>query len=148
MDIDILLTKERILFDSSIKTKQQLFELAGQTLENQGVVTRSKKFIKALVKRETETSTGIEDGFGLPHGKSKCVKEPALLFIHSDQIADYRGLDGSAIEFCFVIAVPEKSNDLHLKILSSLSRKLMDNDFRTALKHADSPEEVLKILKS
>lgn len=48
----------------------------------------------------------------------------------------------------FGIAVPkgEKQNE-HLKILSGLARKLMNDDFRDQLTHVEDKEDCLKILK-
>lgn len=123
-----------------------MFEKLGQLLEEEQRVSKAKKVIKDLYRREEETSTGIEDGFGIPHAKSKAVLQPTICFAHTGKITDYVGLDGRNIEWVFAILVPQKTADIHLEILSKLSRKLMNESFRTQLKNAGSPMEVLEIM--
>lgn len=146
MNIEQLITEELIIFDETIRSKSSLFDCLGRRLEASGRVKNSKKIIKDFLKRENETSTGIEDGFGIPHAKSKYVLEPTLCFIHSGRITDYVGMDEQPIECVFAIAVPKKSADEHLEILSSLSRKLIDPVFRQQLKETVTAEEILTCL--
>jgi PTS system fructose-specific IIA component len=146
MDIQQLITKELIVFDDTIRSKDSLFECLGDRLEASGRIKNSKKIIKDFLKRESEISTGIEEGFGIPHAKSKYALVPTLCFIHSGRITDYVGIDEQPIECVFAIAVPKHSADEHLEILSSLSRRLIDPTFRQQLKKAVTATEVLAIL--
>ncbi|MEG2324853.1 MAG: PTS sugar transporter subunit IIA [Enterococcus sp.] len=146
MKITDLMMNDLVIFDETIRSKNELFERLANELERTKRVTKAKKIMKDLYKREKETSTGIEDGFGIPHAKSKHVLEPTVCFIHTEKLSDYLGLDGQPIECSFAILVPSKSSDIHLDILSSLSRKLMNEGFRKELKAARSGEEVLSII--
>ncbi len=144
--IDLMMS-DLVIFDESIRSKDELFEMLGQSLiEKKKRVTKAKKVIKDLHKREAETSTGIEDGFGIPHAKSKAVLQPTICFVHTGKISDYVGLDGKVIEWVFVILVPHKTSDIHLVVLSKLSRKLMSESFRNQLKRAANADEVLEIM--
>ena len=133
-----LMMNDLILFDESIRSKDELFETLSRLLEKKGRVTKAKKVMKDLYRRESETSTGIEDGFGIPHTKSKAVLAPTICFVHTGKISDYVGLDA--------IFVPQKTSDMHLEILSNLSRKLMNEAFRSQLKEATNATEVLEIM--
>lgn len=148
MKISNLINEDRIIFDNRIQTKELLFEKVAEVLFKEGSITNTKKFIRDLYKREEETSTGIEAGFGIPHAKSKYVKEPLIVFVHSDIINDYFGLDDSPIECSFLIGVPKKATDVHLQILSELSRKLMDEKFRERLKNSKNKNEIITILSN
>lgn len=148
MNISELMLKELILFDDSIRSKDELFDSLSQKLEQQARVTNHKKFKNDLLKREKETSTGIEAGFGIPHAKSKYVTQPTIVFAHTASISDYLGLDDEPIECVFMIAVPKKSQDIHLDILSALSRRLMDQAFREKIKGATSADELLEIINA
>ncbi|MBC1653204.1 PTS sugar transporter subunit IIA [Listeria welshimeri] len=148
MKISNLINEDRIIFDDRIQTKELLFKKVAEVLFKEGSITNTKKFIRDLYKREEETSTGIEAGFGIPHAKSKYVKEPLIVFVHSDIINDYFGLDDSPIECSFLIGVPKKATDVHLQILSELSRKLMDEKFREKLKNSKNKNEIITILSN
>ncbi len=64
--------------------------------------------MKDLYRRESETSTGIEDGFGIPHTKSKAVLAPTICFVHTGKISDYVGLDDKEIGMGFCHFCPSK----------------------------------------
>ena len=82
MNIEQLITEELIIFDETIRSKSSLFDCLGRRLEASGRVKNSKKIIKDFLKRENETSTGIEDGFGIPHAKvSMCWSRHSALSI-------------------------------------------------------------------
>ena len=104
--------------------------------------------IKALFKREEEVPTGIEAGFGIPHAKSKAVITPTICFVRSSQITEYLGLDGEPIAYTFAIVVPANAADSHLEILSALSRRLIDPNFRKQIKEANSASEIMTVLKN
>ncbi|OTO20304.1 hypothetical protein A5875_001654 [Enterococcus sp. 3H8_DIV0648] len=92
-----LMMNDLIIFDDSIRSKDELFEKLGHILEEKNRVTKAKKIIKDLYRREAETSTGIEAGFGIPHAKSKAVLQPTICFVHTGKMSDYVGLDGKKL---------------------------------------------------
>lgn len=142
MTIQDMLDEQNILFDSSITNKQLLFDKLAQQLVVSGYISNKKKFIRDLNIREKQTTTGIEDGFGIPHAKSKFVKKATIAFAHVGEINDYIGLDDQKINTVFMIAVPEDSNDTHLSLLSGLARKLMDPEFKEKINLAQTKKQV------
>ncbi|MDV4151749.1 PTS sugar transporter subunit IIA [Clostridium sp. AL.422] len=46
----------------------------------------------------------------------------------------------------FMIAVNDEQNDLHLRALANLSRKLMHEEFRKSILNAKSKKEIIDIL--
>lgn len=103
-------------------------------------------FLRDVLEREKEISTGMGNGIAIPHAKSKAVKEPTLVFAKNQQAIDYGSIDKKPVSLFFMIAVPEKGADVHLKILQKLSRSLMDQEFVDSLKIATKKEEILEIL--
>lgn len=148
MDVSSIMDFQNVLFDSSITTKKVLFDKLSESLLRSGYITDKSKFIDDLEKREQEMETGIEDGIGIPHAKSQYVVEATVAFAHTGIMKDYYALDDTPIECVFMLAIPEKSNDLHLDILSSLSRKLMDDTFKKDIKNAKTKAELKKILEN
>ncbi len=80
---------------------------------------------------------------GFPMQKQVCDKTSAVFF-HTAKLTDYSGIDGMPIECIFAIVVPEKSADMHLEILSTLSRRLMNADFRKGIKEATTPADIIR----
>lgn len=128
-----LFSKERVKFDLEAKTKEQVIDELIEILDKDGKLIDKAAFKEAVLKREEEFSTGIGMGIAIPHGKSDAVKEPAMVFGRSNEGIDYESMDEKKAFLFFLIAVPEKSSDLHLKALAEISRKLMHKEIKEQL---------------
>lgn len=146
MGIEDLIGDETIVFDSSITSKEGLLKAAAELFAARGDATDAQGLLDDFHKRELEVSTGVEDGFGIPHAKSPRVTTAALAFFHTSLMPDYVGLDDEPIECAFVIVCPENGADVHLEVLSRLARRLCDDEFRAELKAATTREAVIKAL--
>lgn len=143
MEIKDVLNKEMMIFDLKAKDKNEVLEELVSVLKESGVVDDEKGFLEVVKKREEEFSTGIGYGVAIPHGKSSLVKKPSIVFGKSRQGIDYNSMDQKPAHLFFLIAVPDNSDDLHLKVLAELSRALMHKEVRDELDKASTPEEVI-----
>ncbi|PTJ82506.1 PTS sugar transporter subunit IIA [Mammaliicoccus sciuri] len=146
MNITDLIDENTFIFDKNIKTKDELFTSLSESLYQNGYLKNKNKFLKDLYKREKLISTGIEDGFGIPHTKSKYIKKPLITFAKTSELQDYTALDNSKINIVFLIALPKNAQDYHLYLLSELAKLLMDSNFRENIKRVNNPDEILNIL--
>lgn len=122
-------------------------ELA-KLLEADRRVTDVPTYVDAVWAREEETGgTGMESGIAIPHAKSPAVARASVAFGRSESGVDFGAEDGSAADLIFLIAAPEGADDLHVRVLSRLARRLIHEQFRTALREADSPEAVYDIVR-
>lgn len=136
-----------INFDLQATDKLAAISELANTFVSEGVVTNESVYLKAVMKREEESTTGIGFGAAIPHGKSAAVTEPSLAFGRSQAGIQYDSMDGKPVHLMFLIAVPETSNDEHLRILSKLSRKLMHEDVRQKLMTVTNIEEIYQIFE-
>src|SRR6056297_177553 len=146
MKITDLLSKETIELNLESKTKTDVLIELANILENSGKLNDIDDFLEAVNAREKEFSTGIGKGIAIPHAKTNAVKVPSLVFGKSDNGIDFDSADKKDSHLFFLIAVPEKSSNEHLKILSKLSRSLMHDELRESLMNAESKEEILQLL--
>lgn len=144
MDIRKLLTKDRVVFDLKGETKEEIIENLIDILIEDNIIKDKNMFKEAVFKREKEFSTGIGNGVGIPHGKSEAVSEAAIAFGISKDGVDFDSMDGKLTHLIFLIAVPEKSDDIHLKALSYISRRLMHNEVRQALMEAKTYNDIIE----
>ncbi|MDR9797666.1 fructose PTS transporter subunit IIA [Aeribacillus pallidus] len=139
------------LIDVNLKgtTRDEIIDELIEKLDSAGVLQSSRKFKKAILKREKESSTGIGFSIAIPHGKSKAVLKPSVVFGVQKNGVDWNSMDGTPAKLIFMIAVPEESaGNEHLKILQMLSRKLMDETFREQLLEVQTNEEAYQLLST
>lgn len=145
MAVKDMFSKERVIFDLKAASKDEVIDELITLLEKDGKITDREEFKKAVLKREEEFSTGIGMGIAIPHGKSSAVKEASIAFGKSGKGIDYESMDNEPAHLFFLIAVPVESNDLHLRALSEISRKLMHTEVREQLMKAGNFEEFVKV---
>ena len=141
-----LIKLENINLDLQAQTKDELFEEMATKLNQNGYIKNVKKFKKDLYKRESEGNTGIGFGIGIPHAKSKYVKQCCIGIGVSKQGIDYDAIDGEKVHLIFMLAIEGHEADLHLQALAALSRKLIHEDFREKLLNASSKEEIFELI--
>ncbi len=145
--IQELLKKELFLPELQATTKRGAIEEMVSKLDELGLLNDKAAYLQAVLDREAEYSTGIGMGVAIPHGKSKGVSTPGLVFARSQAGVDFDSMDEKPTYLLFLVAVPEESADTHLKVLSSLSRKLMHQEVRESLMNASSYEAIIQILE-
>ncbi|MFB6468198.1 fructose PTS transporter subunit IIA [Cytobacillus sp. Hz8] len=132
-----LITKNDIYLNLEVNTqKETLYELARIAFEH-GKVDDIDTFYEQLCLREEESTTGFGRGIAIPHARHKCVKEGGVIVARLDHGVEWKSMDESLVEVCICLIAPDDENDLHLKMLSKLARKLIYNDFTDMLKNAD-----------
>ncbi len=97
-------------------------------------------------KRESEGSTGMENGIAIPHVKSDAIQQAKLMVVQLAEGIDWPAMDGKPTDFVISILVPDGSSNEHLDILSALSRKLMNQEFIDQLKASQSEAEIKELL--
>lgn len=117
-------------------------------LESAGALRDRAGFHRAILEREAVSTTAIEYGIAIPHGKSSAVQKPMVAYGYSRGGIQYNPEGNEKSHLFFMIAAPENSDNLHLKTLASLSRKLIHQEFREALAAAATKEEALAVLQT
>jgi len=121
----------------------ELIELADQ----KGLLNDKAKFKEAVVNRERQQSTGLENGVAVPHALSEGVREVfACLGISKDGV-EFQTLDGKPAKLIFLIGAPPAMNTDYLSVLSKVARMFIRPEMRRKVLEAPSPEDVMRIIK-
>ena len=134
----------------------------GQTVENRdaalaliseraveaGIAEDSAELYAAFLKREAEGTTGMVEGFAIPHAKSDTVKAAQVMVLKSSEgIASWETMDESPVTCAIALLVPEsEAGTSHLQILSKVATALTDEAFRAAVKSTDDPAAIAKLV--
>ena len=104
-----MIREEYIFFDVDAASKEQLLDfISGKALEFG--ITDSKEGLKdAFLKREAEYTTGLQDGFAIPHAKTEYAKETAVFFAKCKNELDWGTLDDTKVNYAFALIVPKEA---------------------------------------
>lgn len=146
--LEEMLTRECINLNLKAKTKEEVIDEIINMLDKAGRLNDKEEYKKEILKRESQSSTGLEEGIAIPHAKTKAVKVPSIAFGRSLKGVDYESLDGESSKLFFMIAAPANATDSHIEVLSKLTTLLLDDDLRESLLNAKTEDEVLDLLLS
>lgn len=107
-----------------------------------GVADKSD-IVNALNQRESEGSTAFVNGVAIPHGKLEITTPIVNIVKFKNPIDSWESMDGAPTEIAINILVPQAGANEHLAILSTLSRKLVSEEFIKTIKNVSLTEEYL-----
>ncbi|PGB54640.1 PTS fructose transporter subunit IIABC [Bacillus toyonensis] len=145
MKITELLKRDTVIMNLTASNKEAVIDELVEKLSGANRLNSKTEFKEAILKRESQSTTGIGEGIAIPHAKTKAVKQPAICFGRSVSGINYKSLDGQPAHLFFMIAASEGANNTHLETLSRLSTLLMDEGFRKQLLEAKDEEELLRL---
>lgn len=138
---------DKIFLDKDFKTKKEVFLFLGEVLQSIEVVDNKDVYIQAIYEREEVISTGLMNGFALPHGKNQLIKRPAVIYLRNHTGIEWGSLDESLITDIFALAIPTEGATNHLDSLIEISTQLVDDDVCEKLRLSNNEEEIQRIFE-
>lgn len=146
MKITELLDLKSIALNVQVTSKEEIIDELVDLMYASDKITSKEDYKKGILAREELSTTGIGEGIAIPHAQVAAVKKAGLAATTIQNGVDYESLDGQPVYLCFMIAAPQDGGSVHLQALAKLSTLLMNEEFRTSLMNAKTPEEFLDII--
>lgn len=141
-----LINERLISLDIKASSKEEVIKELIDLLESEGRLKDRKAYEQAVFEREKTLSTGVGRGVAIPHGKSSGVLKPSLAFGRKKEGVDFKSIDGKPATLFLIIAVPENSDNMYLRLLSKLITALRHDEIRDRLMSAGNKKEIIEIL--
>jgi PTS system fructose-specific IIA component len=143
-----IFTREHIRINADFKYKDDYLKYIAKVSAGLGICEDEQGVYEGLVQREKEFETNLGDGIAIPHTKSRFVKKPAIIIIKAKEEVHWGGDYEDGVKIIISILSPDNQQDnIHIKLLASLSRKLIYDDFKSSLLSASKEEEIYKMIK-
>lgn len=143
--IDDITSSNLVTLDLEVSDRWGAIEALADLLDRDGRLTDKALYVEAVKAREEETGgTAMEMGIAIPHAKSSGVERAGVAFGRTRSPVQFGDEEADLV---FLIAAPEGESDLHVKVLSQLARRLVHERFRSALRGAESPEQVVETMR-
>ncbi|MBO1306219.1 PTS sugar transporter subunit IIA [Enterococcus sp. 669A] len=144
-----MVNEELIFVDLDLKDQEAVFNFLAQTIVEKGYATDATAVYDALKKREAEGTTGMMDGFAIPHAKSDAIQQPAIIVIKLKSAIDWDSLDGKPTQNIIAMFIPTaEGGTTHLKVLSQVARMLMQEDFKNQFAQTNSTNQLAQLIAS
>ena len=106
----------------------------------------SEDVVRAILKRELLSSTGIGDGVAIPHAKHPSVDRLVGSVAVSQGGVPFESVDGEPVHVLVMLISPQERPSEHLRALEGVSRCLKDKKFVQSLRQATSPQQVWELI--
>jgi Kef-type K+ transport system membrane component KefB/mannitol/fructose-specific phosphotransferase system IIA component (Ntr-type) len=95
---------------------------------------------EAVLRRENEMGTALEEGLAIPHARPEKLDRSVIVFGRSEAgIEDWNSPDGKPTHFIFLTLTPQHS-DVQVQILALIIRTMLRPEIRERIVRADKPE--------
>jgi fructose-specific phosphotransferase system IIA component len=142
-----MIRKELITVNADFTNRLEAIKKMTQMAKAADVIADEEVFYQAVLDREDETVTSIGYEVAIPHGKTNTVKEAFLVFMKTKETFIWDERNSEKVNTIFLMGIPEeKGANEHLRVLSQISRNLMNEEFREKLKHCKDNEDTYALL--
>ncbi len=147
MKLTEILKIDKIKIDFKGITKEEIINEMIDLFKDDERVTDIETIRSVVLEREKIMSTGVGNGFAIPHGKTNMVREMVAGFGLLKTPIDFESIDGEPVNLVFMLIGKEDSVGQHIKMLSRISRIMNQKSVRNKLTNASSTEEIFKIFE-
>ena len=147
MRISDILTEGLIVTGLEGDSKDDIIEKMVDLVGTSPKVLDIDKVRKAIFERERIMSTGVGNGFAIPHGKTDAVSDIVAGFAVTERPIDYESLDEKPVRLVFLLVGKDNLVGPHIKLLSRISRLMNKEEFRRKLLEQPSPADILELFR-
>ncbi len=142
------LQPQHILLDIDARDGAHVLEVTAATIAQAQQIEPAPIF-SALSRREQARSTGLGDGFAIPHARIGDIASPITLFIRTKFGVEFNAPDGEPVSQFLVIMVPaDGAKQDHLELLALVAQLFSSQDFRAQLTNAVSSATAADVFKA
>lgn len=147
MKIGDILTEDMVVTGLEGSTKDDIIDAMIELVGKSPKVIDKEKVREAIFEREKIMSTGVGNGFAIPHGKTDAVSDIVAAFAVTAEPIDYQSLDEKPVRLVFLLVGKDNMVGPHIKLLSRISRLMNKEEFRKRLTELKTPQEILDTFK-
>jgi len=128
------------------KDKEAVITELVDLLDANGLLLDRDVALDAVLTRERTRSTGTGAGIAIPHGKCNAVKELVMAIGIAHEPIEFDSVDGKPVTILILLVSPADQTGPHIQALASISRLMLNEEFKQKLEQASSADEVYELL--
>lgn len=105
--------------------------------------------LRGLTEREKQSSTGMQDGFAIPHSRMDDPIQGTLVSMALlSRGMDFDAIDGQPTHTVVCLVTPRKQSREHLRVLAGIAQLFARAEFRARLLESRTPKDVLDVIRA
>ena len=146
MNLSDILDKNSVQVPLEANQKTQAISQLIDLLDKQGKLKDPKAALQAVLERENIRSTGIGQGFAIPHGKSAAVDKLVMAVGLLQNPIDFESIDSQPVNIVVLLLSPIDQTGPHIQALAGISRMMTDQNIRKKINQTKSPEDLYQLI--
>lgn len=141
---------ENVFVAEDFASRDEALSFVSNQAVKAGIADDADAVMNAFLAREAEGTTGMMEGFAIPHAKSDAITEAAVIVVKDDSgVTGWDTMDGAPVNVAIALLIPgAQAGTTHLKILSKVAEALMDEGFRATVKGSTDATEIAKTINA
>lgn len=141
---------ENVFVAEDFASRDEALSFVSNQAVKAGLANDADAVMNAFLAREAEGTTGMMEGFAIPHAKSDAITEAAVIVVKDESgVTGWDTMDGAPVNVAIALLIPgAQAGTTHLKILSKVAEALMDEDFRATVKGSTDAAEIAKTINA
>ena len=141
---------ENVFVAENFASRDEALSFVSNQAVKAGVADDADAVMNAFLAREAEGSTGMMEGFAIPHAKSDAITEAAVIVVKDDSgVTGWDTMDGAPVNVAIALLIPgAQAGTTHLKILSKVAEALMDEGFRATVKGSTDAAKIAETINA
>ena len=141
---------ENVFVAEDFASRDEALNFVSNQAVKAGLANDADAVMNAFLAREAEGTTGMMEGFAIPHAKSDAITEAAVIVVKDESgVTGWDTMDGAPVNVAIALLIPgAQAGTTHLKILSKVAEALMDEDFRATVKGSTDAAEIAKTINA
>ena len=132
-----------VFLDCPAKDVDEALHFIADKAVDLGLGADADAIYKAFRAREDMGSTGMTDGFAIPHAMDPEIKETAVIVLKFADAPEWKTMDGQPVVYAIALLVPtDEGSGVHLEMLSKIARVLTHVNFRNDMEKAETAEDI------
>lgn len=141
---------ENVFVAEDFASRDEALSFVSNQAVKAGIASDADAVMNAFLAREAEGTTGMMEGFAIPHAKSDAITEAAVIVVKDESgVTGWDTMDGAPVNVAIALLIPgAQAGTTHLKILSKVAEALMDEGFRATVKGSTDAAEIAKTINA
>ena len=141
---------ENVFVAEDFASRDEVLSFVSNQAVKAGLANDADAVMNAFLAREAEGTTGMMEGFAIPHAKSDAITEAAVIVVKDESgVTGWDTMDGAPVNVAIALLIPgAQAGTTHLKILSKVAEALMDEDFRATVKDSTDAAQIAKTINA